>query len=703
MREPRLRLLVALFVLAATVLSAAVAQRAANAPASGRVYKSVSADSANGKFRVTLDQLSAEEFGDVPFIATMSAVDRKRLKTLWQKDYIGMTLVLDPGLVVSDDGTGFVLQNEFMKWSLMNQNTSATIAVIDREELGYFGPYERKLIDFDDVNGEPAVRIWNCNSDTWKAVSAHSGQPIAFKAELAAKWNDDARGKIVERARRMGAAKLQQVELQLLAVRRNPDDRKWLQELLEPKKLGERSRDWGDHETGDGFWFRGGNHFQSTERDRRAADRMLAVFDGKATKDFSFEKKMESLYSSVKSFAPPPPCKYLGEVEGHIKFATPLRNPIGTLRIALVPNPQAGWENGPRVEWLESSAEIYARPDFSDEASFAFTTVKPGKYFAKAIWDHTAPFKNIAKAGAGDYDSDFVGPFIVEAGRTVTNILLVCTNRANASESYREDEAATTAWKRGDMIPADNGHVFAAGAGRWVIATNKFSVEQPAWINWIALSSTCLCPGQMMARPDPLVVYARRPATGGSNYLAHLRIIDAHGCSYKSRTDGQEQGVGVIEFQFHNFPRSDQTWRLIGSNAKNEDILDLTVTNLVRVGRNALQGLNLPVDVDINGLHVTVKSISAFPDGNDAEIKVNVNGGPPGDYRIGGIFIDADGNFIHPTEMCREQKAMRVVCNLWRPTRPPENHQFEFVINRENIQIQAQPAGPSSSGLDVLR
>ena len=83
---------------------------------------------------------------------------------------------------------------------------------------------------------------------------------------------------------------------------------------------------------------------------------------------------------------------------------------------------------------------------FVYDARFAFTTVLPGKYHLKAIWDKRAPHSDTNSAGPGDYET-FVSPqIIVKAGATVTN-LLFCTNRIAGGEAYyRADELFAEKW-----------------------------------------------------------------------------------------------------------------------------------------------------------------------------------------------------------------------------------------------------------------
>jgi hypothetical protein len=80
------------------------------------------------------------------------------------------------------------------------------------------------------------------------------------------------------------------------------------------------------------------------------------------------------------------------------------------------------------------------------EARFAFTTVLPGAYQLKAVWDKRRPLSDTNNAGPGDYETTLFGPFAVTAGANVTN-LLFCTNRVAGGEAYyRADGILERQW-----------------------------------------------------------------------------------------------------------------------------------------------------------------------------------------------------------------------------------------------------------------
>jgi hypothetical protein len=185
---------------------------------------------------------------------------------------------------------------------------------------------------------------------------------------------------------------------------------------------------------------------QNTDYQRALSDTLLGYWDKKVS-----EPRLDwGIAADAERFA-------LGRVKGVVRLPMPrpiYRNATQAtlLHIRLISD--AGRDGGEErivakigVERAVSRKRVY-------DVQFAFTTVLPGTYRLKAIWDKRAPLSDTNSAGPGDYDSATSAPFAVQAGRIVTNVVLNCTNRVAGGETYYAADAAFAARWVADNPPA---------------------------------------------------------------------------------------------------------------------------------------------------------------------------------------------------------------------------------------------------------
>jgi hypothetical protein len=335
--------------------------------------------------------------------------------------------------------------------------------------------FEPTLYSIDDrmpavevLRGEEVLRLWDPNRNRWSAYATTGGAKFHPSREDMDRWNESTRQEILQKLyaaqreelrqramsvsaplARMAArattnmALPRQADYEFLANLRNPEDRKWIEQLLEkssPFPIQQRIQ-----------FLRGGGEpyfFECTDHLRSHADWLLALWD----KKISVEQN-PYWFLGGRGMHQSPHHK-LGEVAGTIRLPMPMpiyRNSTQAtlLHIRLIRaedlDKKTPAENEERIaapigyERARDRRHVY-------EARFAFTTVLPGTYHLKAIWDKRRPLSDTNSAGAGDYESALSAPFGVVAGGTVTNFLF-CTNRIAGGEAYyAADEILERQW-----------------------------------------------------------------------------------------------------------------------------------------------------------------------------------------------------------------------------------------------------------------
>jgi hypothetical protein len=333
--------------------------------------------------------------------------------------------------------------------------------------------------------------------------------------------------------------------------------------------------------------------------------------------------------------------------------------------------------------------------DLIDESTFAFTTVRPGRYQVKAIWDKRAPFSDETNAGPGDYESALSKPIEVTAGGVISNIVLYCTNRVAGGEAYYNSDDAllrkskeTGEVSQFSFVPDKEGRqdLFWRKAKYWIVATNTVASTNFAQLEAIGTTTYGTAPGSDIPHPDCLDLLLVRPSKN-VHAPTDVMIFDEHGCVYRNQFNFERKQS--IRYTFFQFPRSSKMWRIVGYSApyynntpKYYEVFNYTVTNLVQTAAAELAPKDMPIQIDLGQVKMTVSNVSQDYLEPHIEAKFYEGGQPLMDWFVREAYAcDADGNLINPREMCREQKSFRVIGRAGR-NEPRITVPFEFVVPR---------------------
>jgi hypothetical protein len=217
-----------------------------------------------------------------------------------------------------------------------------------------------------------------------------------------------------------------------LAVQRLPQDRKFLEKLLQAEI---------NPETHCAVRLFPGPLFFAIQYARESGDQLLTIWDNKPEQ---FGGKVFGMGGFAMSEAPA--CNYLGNVLAGIYLPYPVPSKAGKIWLYLIPDKIAP------TEWTFSKAVVkiacetenrrYVPSASGAEAILVHVgALTPGRYRAKAIWDRRPPFADLASKlpmtpEAGDFESMESNPFEIAAGRTTTILDLRCTYRIGTTDQY---------------------------------------------------------------------------------------------------------------------------------------------------------------------------------------------------------------------------------------------------------------------------
>jgi hypothetical protein len=545
--------------------------------------------------------------------ATMvSAADEKET-VLWSRQIRGniYDFVRADSVVLAEKGGWFVALPG------SNDNDELGFRVYSAAAVKAFDPPIRHpwispwmwIAGVERIGGGEVLRIWEPARDEWLAFAMPDGKKMEVTAEMTQQWNDKTRAKILDafaQKRRKALAKelnesapmlkrvtsmvagtnsalrLNEAHYVFLLKRKNPDDRKLFEEMLR-----EKGQDVSQHVFR--FWGSGGatwhDHYEfaSMIPDREQADALLAGWDGKT--NWTLRGPLDKPHQ-------------LARVEGNVKTAAPILTRPGTIHIYLIPKgkEKGAWTNDPRAGYLECKLTDASplQPDLMNGISFNFSSVLPGKYFLKAVWDKRAPFIDSMRAGPGDYESILTGPIEIKPGDVVTNLTVDCTKRAKEGEGYYAADAhATRLWKEGELTPSSYGgntggpyDVFARRADRWIVKTNVAPSDGRFNLSRVALGDIKVYRDGEKTIPALKFYFLGDYAP---NTELELEIRDEQDRVFKAETEA----VGNLEASraaivFSQFPREATRFRVIANKKwrhgkfDKEVAWDLTITNLIR-------------------------------------------------------------------------------------------------------------------------
>ena len=667
--------------------------------------------SPNKKFRLTVEDppwtanrlMRGGENAD----ATMSEMVGGAAIIRWTSKFPSrpVHLFTDSDFIIADDGSYFLAAFfDVRTWFLMRPDRPPRMITNTAQNYrpsALFDSTQSPILDIDKFNGSEILRLWDREEDRWDAFSIKDDKKIEVTPELTTRWNAATRerilsdltrartelmrkslGKISKRLENLAAIAtdpdsirpIRETDYEFLALRRHPEDRLWFEHLVEGEAAAPIPKNWRS-----GFLIQREehDHFINSSGFRARGDWLLAIHDGKMT------KQRKVLNERTK------PRFYVADISGTVKLPVPVLGKKGEIRIYLVPEERGGkdWTN--IIIIPENELGIYTpQSDYFDELSFTFPCVAPGQYRVKALWDKRPGFWDIAKAGPGDYESDWSPPIIATAGQSITNIVLDFSRRAEQGETYYQaDQAAATKWRNGELsvfLTKATGATFSAPIAHWITKTNKELPGKESGFLKIELQPRILPPNvpNLPLLPE-LVIISR--AGRFREKPTSLRILDEHGCIFESTATHKLQQS--IIHTFRTFPRTASEWRLVGLGKRGHDhiLFDYALTNLVLTKPSPLGTLQtLPLEVQIGNVAMRVTRVANIDEYNWIEASFTEEGQPTEAWWPSEVqFLDPHENPMDPEKICKEMNATKIFGRISRKAPGSnESRRFEFTIPR---------------------
>jgi hypothetical protein len=690
---------------------------------------------ADRQFRLVIEEIDKTaglpEFDDeeeeLTLRATMLSGEGESEKSKWQTKLPGSIGDYDDDqLLVSQDGTFFIAlpgahaDSHISQFSIYTSNSvkRVLLALHDERES-----YRREWItEYERIGNKDVLRFWDEEKDRWLAFTLPDGNKFDATPQLAAAWEQFTRRKILdavyqrkrerlrERAQAMvprfqrltsfltrseSTLELADVHYQFLLRRKNPEDRKIFEAMLEKHEDRERIEFWSRWRSITDRY-----DFDKRDREREMADAILAEWDGKEAKGWS------------KTLDPKP--HLLGRLDGIIKLAAPVLTNAGLVYIHLVPDSKRNgkWTNEVTAEHLVCSLvdPLPEQSDLTDQINFSFRTISPGKYYLKAVWDKRHPDGNVIRAGPGDYESALVGPVVLKPGDCVTNFILICTNQIKGGEAYyAADAAAKRAWKIGDLSPAnfpsadEKGDYLSRPAREWFIAKNQSPSTNAPRIVRLAVGPTTSMSwhgSRIEERThSALKIYISDETKEVVPKLGRFEIIDEHGCRF--RTGNSHDWIFEPGWRrsavFVNYPRAAKTFHLVAWNSETNTptkIWDCTVTNLAPTNAVTLQAERLPISKDLGPVTLTVSGIKIGNNDFRVEHKLHLkDGSDAGGWKLlNRELTDSRGSKIAGHGICREETLV-FRCEAARNSKAAPH--------RWDLQLQELPSAEKFIATDV--
>lgn len=668
--------------------------------------------SPNARYQLSIEELwSATMSPDGrEMVATMHRIENGKQTPAWKVEFKAhpVRFWLKSEVIVSDAGDFALIPYTRSQWTLLRNGKSLRLT----EKLGGSArqPGE-KILEVDD---NALIRIWNRQTEKWNAYSLQTETIIQPTPDLIQEWNARTRENILQRIRRAETQQLRkklgsfseklpaavnaaipytapgdvrETFLEFLALQHNPEDRVWFEKLLHGEPLGVEPPVLGQFLT-TGFHRLGSDPYVFIESNDRQifGDALLAIFEGKFTNKLAYGKRPEKPF-------------FLGKVSGRVRLTAPILHNAGFIRIHLVPQERAhkNWIDQQTVS-LEQQLLMttFRQFDLSDELSFAFESVPPGKFLAKAIWDKRRPFSNRDAPGPGDYQSDWIGPIEVKPSAEIKDVFIDCDLRgAKGEEYYTADRLAVHQWKKtGELsllshTTSTDGRkeIMSTPFASCLVKTNFLKPGKSVEFTRIAI----FAPTNYDSGPLPLTILWRHGITQNGRPAREpmqICILDQHGCQFVPDQIRTTPRTEVASFPI--LPRSEETWRLVGYGPTGEDdlLFDYTIKNPVRRAPSSSPPQTLPLDLDLtNGfdtlrMHITRAVI--LPKSVMLEANFSQNGLPRDDWTIGEVnCFDADGNTIFPTEGCRHKKTLRLTGAIHHKVTERTPIPFALTINSQ--------------------
>lgn len=326
---------------------------------------------------------------------------------------------------------------------------------------------------------------------------------------------------------------------QFIAHQKQPQDRRLINRLLEAAPSPD--------------YFEGFRILGVGSIERMRGDELMARWEGNTSRAFSYSAP-GGLAANEKHYS-------LARVQGVLRLPFQPPDNGGLVRIFLIPDDlkKEGWDKNDRV-WETSrkvaSSLYHFGSENRSEFSFGFSTISPGKYRLKAVWDKRPPHAGRADSKAeittpGDYESNETETFLLEPGDIRRGFILECTNQVGQAAEYF---AADEVWKLENPAIYETNRfelgmrsLFEGAVSDLILKTNKTrSGFRLKWMQYTELDSwTTPTRSLSLSFGVPRVT---EEGGEGSEVDYRVVLVDQHGCKFHGDTfPGSRHRVATFE------------------------------------------------------------------------------------------------------------------------------------------------------------
>jgi hypothetical protein len=384
-----------------------------------------------------------------------------------------------------------------------------------------------------------------------------------------------------------------------LAHKKNPADRKLIEELLEAEL--QKTVNYAP-----GFGGAPMIHVGLTSRERALADELLAEWDGKRAAE-----TQEDVPATA--FVPNSNGKTLSGISGQVNLPFGAPTNAASIWIYLIPArvSPGKWAGDSSVRKVWHDPQEHRRmmgpimrgeQEPFDQISFFFNTLEPGEYRVKAVWDRRPPNttpgdKAICVPEAGDYESAESETLKLAAGQNASGVILNCTNRVGQAAEYF---AADDLWQkqypptketRRVRRPTSPKALTRAPVREWVLKTN----ENNASVTLKGIQLVEFSSGDEISSRQLRVTFRMPRVTRHEMINIKGKLVDDHGCAFEgyghsSNGSSYEMNFSVVPYgskemvlSFSREDDQDENGRPFRNGPRETKLASFTLTNLCRV------------------------------------------------------------------------------------------------------------------------
>ena len=267
-------------------------------------------------------------------------------------------------------------------------------------------------------------------------------------------------------------------------------------------------------------------------------------------------------------------------------------------------------------------------------ARFVFSSVHPGQYRLKAVWDRRPPFAapkaRLAIPGAGDYETSESSEFTLKAG-DLEYLVLHCTNRLSGpQEYYLADELRAQSEFPDGGKPYPYPLLFTAPVDQWVLPINPLLDSSP--LDQLApatkppleivLKNVALLQSPARDAASDLLElefgWARRKIWSPSINVYTVSILDQNGRWSGGNPYSANRGYNhELKVHFQRFPRRGTFEVQVFTphiNYEKHLAASFTLTNLAHFFHSGSKPANLPLRVDCGEVIIELPRLKPLQD-----------------------------------------------------------------------------------------